>query len=94
MSSRGNVPQQRSSIRLVELGPRMTLELIKVEEGLLEGEVLYHRFVSKTEEEKKAIRAAREKRKKEKERRRKEQDDNVKRKEREKEAHKEKSLKG
>ena len=81
-------------MRLVELGPRMTLELIKIEEELHEGEVLYHKLVEKTEEEKKAIRAAREKRKKEKERRRKEQEKNVKKKAEAKEEHKKKSIEG
>lgn len=38
----------------------MRLELIKIEEGLIEGEVLYHQFIKKTEEEKKVIRLRRE----------------------------------
>ena len=46
----------QSSVRLVELGPRITMELIKIEEELHEGEVLYHKLVEKTEAEKKAIR--------------------------------------
>ncbi len=94
MSSRGNVPQQRSSVRLVELGPRMTLEPIKVEEGLLEGEVLYHKLVAKTDEEKKTIRATREKRRRARESRRKEQEANVKKKQEAKDKHREKSIKG
>lgn len=77
LASRGNVTEQQSSVRLVELGPRLTLDLIKIEEGLLDGEVLYHKLVEKTDEEKKAIREARERRTKEKERRRKEQAKNV-----------------
>ncbi|CAB4067359.1 SSF1_2 [Lepeophtheirus salmonis] len=36
ISSRGNTAQQKSSIKLVELGPRLTLEPIKIEEGLLD----------------------------------------------------------
>lgn len=40
-----------SSIRLQELGPRLTLELMKVERGLCEGEVLYHSYLTKTQEE-------------------------------------------
>lgn len=40
-----------SSIRLQELGPRLTLELMKVERGLCEGEVLYHSYVKKTQDE-------------------------------------------
>lgn len=47
----------RSSIRLQELGPRLTLELMKVERGLCEGEVLYHSYVTKTTEEVSWVRA-------------------------------------
>ena len=41
----------RSRIILQEIGPRMELELVKVEEGMCEGRVLYHAYVKKTEEE-------------------------------------------
>jgi len=41
----------RSRIILQEVGPRMELELMKVEEGMCEGRVLYHAYVHKTEEE-------------------------------------------
>ncbi len=64
---------QTSAVKLVELGPRIKLELIKIEEGIQDGEVLYHKYQTKTEEEKQAIRAAREKKKKEKEKRKKDQ---------------------
>lgn len=94
VSARGNLPQEQSAIRLVELGPRITMKLIKIEEGLFDGDVMYHSLVEKTEEEKKAIRLAREKRNKEKEKRRKEQDMNVKKKQKEKRDHKDKSLAG
>jgi ribosome biogenesis protein SSF1/2 len=36
------------------------MELIKIEEGIVDGEVLYHQFIQKTEEEKKIIRQRRE----------------------------------
>ena len=39
-------------VRLTELGPRMNLRLVKIEEGLSGGAVLYHSYKSKTEEEK------------------------------------------
>ena len=45
---------------MIELGPRIRMELIKIEEGLVDGEVLYHQFIQKTEEEKKIIRQRRE----------------------------------
>lgn len=38
-------------MKLSELGPRMTLEIFKVEQGVNEGDVLYHKFVHKTKEE-------------------------------------------
>lgn len=37
--------------RLCELGPRLRLELLKIEEGISDGEVLYHKFIHKTPEE-------------------------------------------
>lgn len=94
LSSRGNHANSSSAIRLSELGPRLTLELIKVEDGLLDGEVLYHEYVHKSEEEKLLIRKKREERKKLKEKRKKLQEDNKKKKELQKQEHKEKSLKG
>ncbi|GAB1869587.1 Protein Peter pan [Camponotus japonicus] len=94
LSSRGNHANSKSAIRLYELGPRITLQLIKVENGLLDGEILFHEFVHKTEEEKLAIRKKREKKQKLKEKRRKIQEENKRKKEIEKQEHKEKSLKG
>ena len=35
---------QQSALRLREVGPRLTLSLIKIEEGINEGRVLYHKF--------------------------------------------------
>merc|ERR1719173_15474 len=94
VAGRGAVGGQQSSVRLVELGPRMRLQLVKIEEGLLEGEVLHHSFLEKTEEEKKEIKERMAKRKKEKEQRKRQQDLNVRKKEKEKEVNKNKSLEG
>lgn len=69
-------------------------QLMKVENGLLDGEVLYHDLIVKTEEEKLLIEKKREKKKKLKENRKKIQEVNKKRKELKKEEAKEKSLKG
>ncbi|KAI1303179.1 Suppressor of SWI4 1 -like protein [Halotydeus destructor] len=55
ISSRGNMVDEKSAIRLVEIGPRMKLELIKVEEGLMSGDVLYHSYLTKTKAEIKQI---------------------------------------
>jgi len=94
VSVRGVVGGGTSSVRLVELGPRMTLRLVKVEEGLLDGEVLHHEFVEKTDEEKKIIKEKREKAKREKEKRKRDQEKNVRKKEKEREDNKAKSLEG
>lgn len=48
---KGNGPSQQSAMKLIELGPRMNLELFKVENGMCEGDVLYHKFESKSQEE-------------------------------------------
>ncbi|XP_033229933.1 protein Peter pan isoform X2 [Belonocnema kinseyi] len=94
LSSRGNHESSKSAIRLFELGPRISMQLIKVEDGLLEGEVLFHDFIEKSEEDKLFIQKRREKKKKLKENRKKAQEENKKKKERKKEQAKEKSLKG
>lgn len=94
MISRGNIESGKSAIRLSELGPRLTLQLVKIEDGLLDGEVLYHDLIHKTEEEKLAIQKKRGLKRKLKEKRKKVQEDNKKAKEKLKEKHKEKSLKG
>uniref|UniRef100_A0A1B0GIQ9 Brix domain-containing protein n=1 Tax=Lutzomyia longipalpis TaxID=7200 RepID=A0A1B0GIQ9_LUTLO len=62
LPSRGNIQNQKSAIKLHELGPRMTIQLMKIEAGLFNGEVLFHELVVKTEEEKDAIRRKIEKR--------------------------------
>ncbi|GAA5887147.1 hypothetical protein JCM6882_009463 [Rhodosporidiobolus microsporus] len=52
---RGNrgkgVKGEKRAVRLVELGPRMELGLVKVEEGVGEGEVMFHEMVHKTNRE-------------------------------------------
>ncbi len=39
------------AVRLYEVGPRMSLKLIKIQEGLFKGNVVVHRLRSKTKEE-------------------------------------------
>eukprot|EP01039_Chlorochromonas_danica_P012760 gene12760-14679_t len=77
---RGNAKAQLSAMKLVELGPRMTMELFKVEQGVNEGDILYHKFVHKTPEEAAAIKARIERERALKEQRRRVQEENVKRK--------------
>ncbi len=70
----------RCRVKLVEIGPRMTLRLVKVEGGFAGGEVLYHHHERKSPKEV-AINAAKVRVKQaEKKRRRAEQDENVRRK--------------
>ena len=64
-----------SRIRLIEVGPRLTLELLKVEAGLSDGEVLYD--IEKTPEEIKEKEARIAERKELKRKRREEQNANV-----------------
>uniref|UniRef100_A0A671STB4 Suppressor of SWI4 1 homolog n=1 Tax=Sinocyclocheilus anshuiensis TaxID=1608454 RepID=A0A671STB4_9TELE len=76
-SGRGNMASQQSAVRLTEIGPRMTLQLVKIVEGMGEGKVLYHSFVSKTEEELQEMLNRKEARLKEKEERKRKQEQNI-----------------
>ncbi|CAF0790146.1 unnamed protein product [Adineta ricciae] len=80
LRSRGNLKSNQSAIRLTEIGPRMTLELVKIEDGLCDGEVLYHTHISKTSEEVAELRQRTIEKKRLKEQRKREQEENVKRK--------------
>ncbi|NXF41865.1 SSF1 protein, partial [Nyctibius bracteatus] len=86
-AGRGNMKAQQSAVRLTEIGPRMTLQLIKVEEGLAQGNVLYHSFVHKAEAEVKEILARKEAKLQLKAERRQKQEEDVERKRRQREAH-------
>jgi ribosome biogenesis protein SSF1/2 len=48
---RGNAKHQKAALKLIELGPRMCLKLVKIERGLASGDVMYHAFHKKTPEE-------------------------------------------
>lgn len=91
LKSRGNIENNKSAVKLHEIGPRLTFELTKIEDGLFNGEVLYHRRVIKTEEELAAIAVEREQKKREKAARRKLQEANADNKELAREEHKRKS---
>jgi ribosome biogenesis protein SSF1/2 len=49
--SDGKPAVEKRGIVLSEIGPRMRLRLIKVEENLCEGKIMWHEFVQKTHEE-------------------------------------------
>ena len=48
---RGNRKSHKSALRLQEMGPRLRLKLLKIEEQVGDGKVLYHAFMTKTPEE-------------------------------------------
>ena len=50
-SSKGQPNVEKRAIKLAELGPRMKLRMIKVEEGVCEGKVMWHESIEKTAEE-------------------------------------------
>ena len=75
---RSNV--ERRAVKLVELGPRMKLRLVKVEEGVCEGKIMWNEFVKKSKAEEKDLDQKWDQRRKEQEERRKEQRANVERK--------------
>lgn len=82
---RGNKKGERKAVRLVETGPRMELQLVKVVEGLVgsrkgEGETVFHEFVHKSRSESKALQKTHDERRRLKEMRRAEQAANVARK--------------
>ncbi|CCD67360.1 Brix domain-containing protein [Caenorhabditis elegans] len=68
---------QKSNVRLHEIGPRLTLELVKIEEGIDEGEVLYHKHNAKTPDELIKLRAHMDKKKQMKKRREQESEQRV-----------------
>lgn len=89
---RGNMEGNKSEIRLYEIGPRFTIQLIKIEEGLMEGEVFFHEYVQKTDEEVEEIIKRREKRKRLKEQRKKKMQEDIEAKKKAKELHKKRSM--
>eukprot|EP00948_MAST-09A_sp_MAST-9A-sp1_P000849 g849.t1 len=76
-----NVVGGKSSIKLRELGPRLTLKLLKIESGISTGDVLFHRYHEKTAEEARELSKRKKQEREEKKRRREIQEENVKRKE-------------
>ncbi|EED96357.1 predicted protein, partial [Thalassiosira pseudonana CCMP1335] len=77
---KGNNKSQKSALKLVELGPRLRLKLVKVERGLASGDVMYHAYVHKTPEEVKELKQRKEQEASLKRQRREDQEANVQRK--------------
>ncbi|XP_024520802.1 peter Pan-like protein [Selaginella moellendorffii] len=90
---RGNPASQQSAVKLHEIGPRMTLQLVKVEEGLCSGAVMFHEYVKKTAEEVAELKETFEKREALRKQRKAEQEANVRRKELLREENKKKNKK-
>ncbi|ANB15662.1 Ssf2p [Sugiyamaella lignohabitans] len=75
-----NTQTQKRAVKLVEIGPRLRLELRKIEDGLCEGKTLYHSYVEKTPTEIARLEKRHNERQELKSNRRKEQEENVRRK--------------
>merc|ERR1719502_2449657 len=56
------------AVRLTEVGPRLQLQLVKGEEGVLNGAVLFHRYLSRTASEQEVLEQRAKQRRKLKER--------------------------
>eukprot|EP01135_Chromosphaera_perkinsii_P000752 Nk52_evm40s151 gene=Nk52_evmTU40s151 len=87
VNGRGNSKSQQRAVKLQELGPRMNLKLLKIEDGFCDGNVLFHSYIEKSAE--KVMETEKERKKKAllKEQRKRIQEENIKRKAEEKEAH-------
>ncbi|KAL8779639.1 MAG: hypothetical protein Q9203_001462 [Teloschistes exilis] len=71
---------QKRAVKLIELGPRMTLRMTKVEEGACGGKVMWHEYMNKTEDEIREMDKIWDTRKREKAERKRIQRENVQRK--------------
>ncbi|KAJ5085371.1 Brix domain-containing protein [Penicillium argentinense] len=71
---------EKRAVKLVELGPRLKLRLMKVEDGVCDGKVMWHDYVTKTDAEVRSMDQSWAVRRKEKEKRKKEQKENIERK--------------
>lgn len=69
-----------SGVNLVEIGPRLNLKLLKIENNLFSGEVKYHAYLNKSEQEVKHLRAQIKTKEEEKQKRKQIQQENVERK--------------
>ncbi|EJS43433.1 ssf1p [Saccharomyces arboricola H-6] len=83
---------RKKAIKLTELGPRLTLKLVKIEEGICSGKVLHHEYVQKSNAEVKALEKRHAAKMKLKEQRKKEQEENIAKKRAVKDAKKQRKL--
>lgn len=94
IKDRGVARNATNAIRLKEIGPRLNLSLIKIEEGFEAGNVLYHALVQKTPADIEALKKIKEQKKKEKLARKQRQEANVLKKKEAKEDQVKQTLKG
>lgn len=76
-----NYKSQKNAVKLQEIGPRMTMQLVKVEEGLCSGAIMFHEYVKKTADEIAELKDSKEERETLRKQRRAEQEANVRKKE-------------
>lgn len=88
---RGNDANEQRAVRLREVGPRIELKLIKIEDGMAGGETLYHNRIQKSAKEQADLRRTQAEKVKLRKERKAAQDENVKRKKNEKEEQRRKS---
>lgn len=77
---------KKKDVSLVEVGPRMTLKVLKILEGCFTGDTIYHSYITKTPQEVQEAKVKKQKSETEKARRRQEQEENVARKKEAKES--------
>lgn len=83
---------KKKAIRLTEVGPRLTLKFVKLEEGICSGKVLYHEYIHKADDEIKQLEKRHQAKLRLKEKRRKEQEANIAKKKATKDAKKQRKL--
>ena len=87
-----NENTRKKAIRLSEVGPRLTLKLVKIEEGICTGRVIHHEFIKKTDKEIEELERQHQAKEALKAQRRKEQEANVAKKNAAKEAKRQRKL--
>ena len=75
---------EKRAVKLVELGPRLKLRLMKVEDGVCDGRVMWHDFITKSEKEVRALDQNWAVKRKEKAARKKQQRENIEKKKKDK----------
>lgn len=72
-----NNKNEKNTIKLKEIGPRLNLNIFKIQEGFFKGNVVYHSLIKKTRKEIYEILTEKKNKEKEKKERQKIQDENV-----------------